>query len=305
MRLAFFGTSSFAVPALRTTAEAVVLVVTQPPRPSGRGRQLTYSPVWRTAESLGIEVCAPEKASDPAFIERIRAMKCDALIVASYGQILKQDLLDSAHRGGINLHGSILPRHRGAAPVQWTILSGDAEAGVTLMQMDRGLDTGDIIAIARTEIGPDETAGELEERLSELASDLLCSWMPHIRDGDYPRIPQDESLATLARKLSRADGALDLASEARDAYNRFRACNPRPGAFIQTRFGALSVHEMRLQEGSGGQIATVRYKGGGDLVLVGTGADFVLKSVQLPGKRRVTGEEFANGVRLRVGDSLV
>lgn len=293
------------MPALRAIADSVVLVVTQPPRPSGRGRQLMYSPVWRSAESIGIDVCAPEKASDPAFIERIRALQCDALIVASYGKILKQELLDSARRGGINLHGSILPRHRGAAPIQWTILSGDAEAGVTLMQMDRGLDTGDIIAIAKTEIGPDETAGELEERLSELAADLLRSWMPRICGGDYPRTPQEESRATVARKLSKADGELDLTRNAQEVYNRFRACTPRPGALISTRFGPLSVHEMRLRAGEGGELATVRSKGGGDLVLVGEGADFVLKSVQLPGKRRVTGEDFANGVRLKVGDSLV
>ena len=169
MRIVYFGTSDFAVPALRALAEHVVLVVSQPDRPTGRGMKLQSSPVKKLALELGLPVETPEKARTPEFVEQVAAIGADVHVVAAYGQILSVKLLETAKNGGINLHGSILPAYRGAAPIQRSILNGDHETGVTLMQMDKGMDTGDMIAVAKTPIGPDETYGELQTRLSEIA----------------------------------------------------------------------------------------------------------------------------------------
>jgi methionyl-tRNA formyltransferase len=222
MRLVFFGTAEFAVPALRAVAEQTVLAVSQPDRPSGRGMGLKASPVKLAAQELGLEVATPQKCRAPEFVEQLESLQADALIVAAYGQILSQSVLDSVRRGGINLHGSILPKYRGAAPIQRAILEGETQTGVTLMQMDRGMDTGDVIAISRTPIGPDETYGE-----------LLFEWLERIVAGDYPRQPQNEAEATLAPKVTKAEAELRFERPANREYDRFRAFTPSPGAFVR------------------------------------------------------------------------
>jgi methionyl-tRNA formyltransferase len=304
VRIVYFGTSGFAVPALRAIAAHVVLVVSQPDRPSGRGKQLRPSPIKAAAESLSLLVETPERARSPEFVSKVAALAPDALVVASYGQILSEQLLGAARIGGINIHASVLPKYRGAAPIQWAILMGKKETGVTLMQMDKGMDTGDTIAVERTQIGEDETAGELEARLAGMGAELLGRWLERLNAGDYPRTPQNERQASMAPKLLSADGELSAGREAETEYRRFRATTPRPGAFVQTRFGALKILEARLGAGSGGKGEILNVSGAG-IEVAFVGGSLAFARVQLPGKPAVPGRDFANGARLKAGQKVL
>jgi len=302
MSLIYFGTGSFALPALRVLAGAVSLVVTQPDRPTGRGMRLQASPVKVLAMELGIRVETPEKSRAPEFISLLEAEAADALVVASYGQILSQRVLDSARFGGINLHGSILPAYRGAAPIQRCILNGEIETGVTLMQMDKGMDTGDAIHIARTAIGPDETYGELQDRLALIAADLAAEWMPKIIHGEYPRAPQAGELATIAPKVEKAEAELSIHRTAVDEYNRFRAFTPAPGAYLRTSHGVLRISVARLSASTGEAGAVLSTS---PLTIAFGEGSIELHEVQPEGKKRMSGKDFANGARLRPGFCLV
>lgn len=302
MRLVYFGTAAFAAPALEALAHHVVLVVSQPDRPSGRGLAMHPSPVKAAALALGLDVATPEKSRAPEFVARLRACEADALFVAAYGQILSQAVLDSARAGGINLHGSILPRYRGAAPIQRAILEGEVETGITLMQMDRGMDTGDVIAIARTEIGPDETAGELTPRLARLAADLACEWAPRISAGNYPRTPQDAAAATNAPKVDKAEAELSPGRDAAVEYRRFRAFTPAPGAYLRTAFGLVKVGKARLGTESAAPGVVISTAQSCQVAFLS--GSLHLLEVQPEGKKRMSGRDFANGLRLRAGDSL-
>lgn len=301
MRVVFFGTGTFAVPALRAIAGDVILAVAQPARPSGRGKSVRPSAVEAEARELGIEVATPEKARAVEFVERIEALAPDALVVASYGQILSQRLLDAARIGGINLHGSILPRWRGAAPIQRAIEAGDPETGVTLMQMDRGMDTGDAIADVRTAIAPDETAAELSDRLALLGAGLLTEWWPRLAAGTYPRTPQPDEGVTLAPKLTKDEARLDLRDGAATIVRKANAFSPSPGAFLLTESGPAKLLRARLAEGTGrpGEILARRPL----VVAAGEGALEIVE-IAPPGGRRASGADWANGGRLRVGDAL-
>lgn len=300
MRLIYFGTASFAVPALKALADHVVLTVSQPDRPSGRGMKLHPSPVKHAALELGLPCATPERSRDPEFVESLRLLEADALVVAAYGQILSASVLESARRGGINLHGSILPAYRGAAPIQRCLMNGDTETGVTLKQMDRGMDTGDMIDIVRTPIDPDETYGALQDRLAILAADLARIWMPRIVAGDYPRTPQDASLASLATKLERSEGELRIGMTAIDAYNRFRGVTPSPGAYLETDFGRIKIAAARRGERTS---APGTYLGGDELAF--SEGSLRLIEIQPEGRGRMPLGAFANGLRLRAGDALV
>ena len=301
MRLVYFGTGSFSLPALRALAPHITLVVTQPDRPSGRGHRLQPSPAKLLAAELGIPCETPEKTRAPEFVARLIEERADALVVASYGQILSQKVLDSAGRGGINLHGSLLPRYRGAAPIQRAILEGEIETGITLMQMDKGMDTGDMIEVVRTPIDPDETYGELQDRLAILAAEMAEAWMPRIVAGDYPRVPQDGELATLAPKVDRAETELVFTRSASAEYNRFRAFTPSPGAFLQTNLGRLRLQKLALAAESGepGTVLSVR-----PLTVAFADGALVLDEVQPEGKKKQSGRDFANGARLAPGMRL-
>jgi methionyl-tRNA formyltransferase len=303
MRLVFFGTGTFCLPALRDLAENISLVVTQPDRPSGRGMKLQPAPAKTVALELGLEVATPEKCRDPEFVERIESIDADALLVASYGQILTQRLLDSAARGGINLHGSILPRWRGAAPIQRSIQHGDLETGVTLMQMDKGMDTGDIIAIEKTLIGPDETYGKLQDRLALIAAQMARAWLPRIVLGDYPRSPQDDAKSTIAPKVEASERELEFSATAEVAYAKFRAFAPAPGSFLATRFGKLKVVDARLGTKGGPPGVVISTTEGCEVALAG--GSLILREVQLEGKKKMSGRDFANGMRLQAGTSLL
>lgn len=302
MRLVFFGTGTFAVPALQALKDHIQLVVAQPDRPSGRGMKLNRSPIKVAAQELGLPVETPEKSRSPEFVERLRSLNGDALVVASYGQILSQAVLDSAKRGGINLHGSILPNYRGAAPIQRAILHREPETGITLMQMDKGMDTGDVIAIERTSIGPDETYGELQDRLAIIAAQMAREWMPRIVAGDYTRIPQNSELATLAPKVEKAEALLSFDRPAVEEYARFRAFTPSPGATLRTSGGLLKISSARLSETADrpGVVVSVN-----PLIVGFVGGGLELRELQPEGKKRMSGRDFANGMRLKPGDRLL
>lgn len=303
MKLVYFGSAGFAVPALEALAEHVLLVVSQPDQPSGRGMQLRPTPVKTRALELGIEVITPEKCRSAETVERVRSLDADALVVAAYGQILSESLLNSAKRGGINLHGSVLPRWRGAAPIQRAIEAGDKYSGVTIMQMDKGMDTGDMISHELVSIGPNETAGELFDRLAQIAADLALAWMSAIVAGDYPRIKQNSEEATLAPKVTKAEARLTSDLCATSAYNRFRAFTPSPGAWIQTQKGTLRIHKARLLPSlsfTPGTVVSVKP----DLVLGLSDGGLILDLVQPEGRKPMSGADFANGARLEPGESF-
>jgi methionyl-tRNA formyltransferase len=305
MRLVFFGTGSFAVPALRVLAKHVVLAVAQPDRRSGRGLVVHPSPVRLAANEFGVPLLTPEKCRDPDFVEVLRKLEADAMVVASYGQILSQAVLDATTRGGINLHGSILPKYRGAAPIQRAILRREKETGVTLMQMARGMDTGDIIALRTTNIDPDETYGELQDRLAILAAGLAAEWMPRIIAGQYPRAPQRDEEATYAPKVEKHEAQLDFNGPAVEEYAKFRAFTPSPGATIATRFGRMRISRARRGgDGTNAAPGTVLSTSPVLSISFGNGA-LELLEVQLEGKKRASGRELSNGLRLKPGDSLI
>lgn len=302
MTVVFFGTGDFAVPALREVAPHVTLVVAQPDRPSGRGLALRPTPVKAAALELGLDVATPESCRDEAFVAQIRALRPDLLLVASYGQIMPLRLLEAAAHGGINLHGSILPRFRGAAPIQRAIQAGERETGVTLMQMARGMDTGDIIAIERAPIGEDETAGELFVRLAQLAAGMASNWLPRLCSGDYPRTPQREAEASYAPKIERDEGRIRFDETADVAYDRYRAFTPFPGAFLETPLGRIRLTKVRLSTASGkpGTVLAVAPV----LTVACRTRSLELHEVRPQGKTGMTGRDFVNGARLQVGACL-
>jgi methionyl-tRNA formyltransferase len=304
VRLVYFGTSGFAVPALERLAPHVSLVVSQPDRPSGRGMETKRSEVSEAAVRLGLSLETPEKSRDADFVERLRQENADAFIVASYGQILSRKLLAVPKQGCFNLHASLLPKYRGAAPIQYAVLNGDRVTGVTLMAMDAGMDTGDMIAKQETQIGRDETAGGLHDRLAVIAADLVGDWIERLVAGDFPREKQDEAMASYAPKVTKADAELDFDRPAKEEYDRFRAFTPFPGAWVATRNGAIKLRAAYLgdreTEGvpSGTVVATRPFE-----VAFSTGT-VVFESVQPEGRKTVSGADFANGARIAPGDCL-
>lgn len=303
MRIIFFGTGSFAVPSLERMARHVVLAVSQPDRPGKRGMKLQASPVKVVAGRLGIDVATPERSRSPEFVESLVKLKSDFLLVASYGQILSEAVLHSALRGGINLHASLLPKYRGAAPIQRAILTGETETGVTLMQMDRGMDTGDIIDACPVPIGADETYGQLQNHLAKIAADMVQQWAPAIAAGDYPRTPQDSSLATVAPKVAREETEVRLERPASQEVNRFRAFTPAPGTYLETRFGRLKLVSARAS-GAPGSIGEILALDPAPCVACSQGS-LELLEVQLEGRHAMPGRDWANGMRLRIGDNLL
>ena len=244
----------------------------------------------------------PEKSRAPEWAEFFESLQPEALVVASYGQILSQRVLDSARYGGINLHGSILPYYRGAAPIQRAILNGDLKTGITIMQMDKGMDTGDIIDIRETPIGQDETYGELQDRLALIAAELAEVWLPKILAGNYLRTPQDSSRATMAAKVEKVEAELSCSRPALEEYARVRAFLPVPGPFLKTSSGVLRISTAKLssQNGVPGTILSLN-----PLTVAFAEGSIELQEVQPEGKKRMSGRDFANGARLKPGMRLV
>ena len=299
-RIIFAGTPEFALASLKALVDAgrtPVAVLTQPDRPAGRGKRLTASPVKRYAEEQDIPVLQPETLRDDAAAAELAALHPDLLIVAAYGLILPQSVLDIPTHGCLNVHASALPRWRGAAPIQAAILAGDVETGISLMAMTAGLDCGPVYVTERTQIGAAETAGELHDRLAALGGRLLVCALDDILEKRMDAVEQDERHATYAAKIAKQDARIDWSLDADDVARRVRAYNPFPGAFCFADEGAAT--ELRLKvwraaavDGAGRPGTVLQGDRAGVVVACGRGA-VRLDELQLPGKRRVNAQDFA------------
>ena len=295
MKLVFAGTPEFArasLEALVASGRTPVAVYTQPDRPAGRGKKLTASPVKRYALERGIPVYQPESLRDDAAVDELRALQPDLLVVAAYGLILPQAVLDIPTHGCINVHASILPRWRGAAPIQAAILAGDEKTGISLMRMTAGLDCGPVFHVADIAIGNLETAGELHDRLAALGATALVERLDDIVTGRLEAVDQDDSLATYAPKIDKQDAEIDWSLPAEEVARRVRAYNPFPGAFTHDRETRLKIWRATPTDGSGKPGEVLRFDN--DAIVVACGEDALrLDELQLPGKRRAPTHEFA------------
>jgi methionyl-tRNA formyltransferase len=315
MSLVFCGTPRFAVPTLEKLVETgrlVPLVVTQPDRPRGRGMELSVSPVKDAATRLGITVLQPAAIRNNAdFRDQLASIGPDAIIVVGYGRIIPPWMIDLPRLGNLNLHASLLPKYRGAAPIQWAMANGESVTGVTTMRIDAGLDTGDILMQREISIAPEDTAETLGPKLASMGADLMVETLRGLESGQLLATPQDPSQATLAPILKKEDGRMDFARSAQELVNRLRAFQPWPGAFTIFKEKALQVHRAQIFAQSvqltPGEVAVE-----GARLLVGCGKDqngdaeaaLELLEIQLEGKRRMTAPEFINGYRPKSGDHL-
>ena len=291
------GSPDFALTSLKALAEHynVVGVVTQPDRASGRGRERKAPPVKTLALQLGIPVMQPEKLRLPEAMEQLRLWAPDLIVVAAFGQILKKDVLELPRFGCINVHASLLPRWRGAAPINAAILHGDEETGVTIMQMDVGLDTGPMLSQRSIRLTRDDTAGSVFEKLSTLGADLLLETLPDYLSGKLKPTPQPEEGVTYAPMLKKEEGQLDFTQDVNELERRVRAFNPWPGAFLDFDGVSLKVHRARAEAGdaSAGQRLVVQNQ-----PAVGArGGVLILEVVQPPGKKPMSGKSFLAGAR--------
>ena len=251
LKIVFMGTPDFAVPslqALHDSGQDVLAVVTQPDRPKGRGRKMTPPPVKHTAMQYGYPVLQPETVSTDAFHRHMAELGPDLYVVVAFGQILPQSLLDIPGTGSINVHASLLPRHRGAAPIQWAIINGDRETGVTTMMMDKGMDTGDMLLVEKTVIEPEETAAELHDRLSVMGARTLIRTLEKLQDGSLERVPQDHKNATYAPMLKKKDGEIDWSLPAERIECLIRGVTPWPGAYTFSDDMRLKIFKASVLE---------------------------------------------------------
>ncbi len=289
MKVIFFGTPSFAVPTLEALAREheIALVVAQPDKPAGRGMKLQRPPVVEKARELALDIAQPAKIRDPEFLERVRTVAPDVAVVIAYGKILPKQLLDIPRHGFLNVHASVLPRYRGAAPIQRAIQAGETTTGVTIMRVDEELDHGPILAVETTAIGRDEHAPSLALRLSELGANLLLRTM---RDPG-PGTPQDHSQATYAPKIQKSEGLVTFTEPAEDIDNRFRAFDPWPGVFFESGGETIKIVEMSLSPGEGWDVSVAN----GTISLI---------TLQRPGKPKAAGADIARGLGWRTGAPL-
>jgi methionyl-tRNA formyltransferase len=307
MRLIFLGTPEFAVPTLEAIVSAgheVPLVITQPDRPRGRGGSTAAPPVKQAALRLRLPAYQPERVRRPEALERLLDVRPDAMVVVGYGQIIPQSIIDIPRLGIINVHASLLPKYRGAGPIQWAIANGETRTGVTTMRIDAGLDTGDMLLKAETEIGPEETAPELSARLAALGAGLLVETLAGLERGSIAPQKQNSEQATLAPILKKEDGRIDWTLPAGTVHDRVRGFQPWPGAYTSFRGQQLHIWRSRV---AGAPEAASKQPGAISLkplrVACGSGS-LELLEVQLEGRRRVSAADFANGSRLTGNDIL-
>jgi methionyl-tRNA formyltransferase len=298
------GSPAFAVPALEAVARRheVALVVTQPDKPVGRGKRVAAPPVKVAAEALGIPVIQPRATRKPAFAEALREVGADVGVVVAYGRILPRAVLDAFPRGCLNIHASLLPKYRGAAPIQWAIIRGEHETGVTIMRLDEGMDTGPVLEERRVPIADDDTAGTLAETLAPMGADLLLEVLAQVEAGTARVQPQDHAAATYAPMLTKSDGRVDWTHDAPSVSARIRGVDPWPGAQTTLEGEPLKLFAPAVVAGDGapGQILSLE---GGLVVACGRGAVRV-GEVQAPGKRRMPADAFARGRKLMPGAVL-
>jgi methionyl-tRNA formyltransferase len=296
-KVVFMGSPDFALPTLKALAAQydVVGVVTQPDRASGRGRERKAPPVKMLALELGIPVMQPEKLRLPQPMEQLRACSPDLIVVAAFGQILKKDVLELPRFGCINVHASLLPRWRGAAPINAAILHGDEETGVTIMQMDVGLDTGPMLSQQSIHLTREDTAGAVFEKLSTLGAELLIETLPGYLSGKIQPIPQPEEGVTYAPMLKKEEGQLDFTQDVNELERRVRAFNPWPGAFMDLDGTPLKVHRARAEAGNASLGQRLVYQN--QPAVGASGGILILEEVQPAGKKSMSGKSFLAGAR--------
>jgi methionyl-tRNA formyltransferase len=307
LRVVFLGTPAFAVPTLNGILRAgaeLRAVICQPDRPKGRGLEAAAPPTKQWAIEHGIPAHQPEKVKQGRLRAIIEPYDPDLLVVTAYGRILPPEVLSLPPLGAINAHASILPKFRGAAPIQWSVARGETETGITIMKMDEGLDTGDILLIRTLAIGPEETAVDLSERLAKLGGEAIAEALPKIARGELPATRQDHSQSSLAPILKKEDGYLNLRLPATELFNRTRGFQPWPGAVLFLHGKPLKVHRARARSGreadQPGMIVSV-----GDALAIQTGEGvFEVLEIQPEGKRRMTARDFLSGHRLSKGDAF-
>lgn len=308
LRIVFCGTPAFAVPSLRHLIAQpdfqIAGVVTQPDRPRGRGQETASSPVKAAAIAAGIDVYQPEKIRSEEVFEYFKRLAPDAVAIIAYGQIVPARLLEIPRLGWINVHASLLPKYRGAAPINWAIANGEKRTGLTTMRIDAGLDTGPTLLKFETDIGPDETAPELSSRLADAGAPLIVETLRKLERGEITPVPQNNSQATLAPPLKKEEGRMDWSLDAHKIYNRIRGFDPWPGAFTTFRGKNCRIWGKPLKPisagGTPGIVLPTREDG--LLVICGGGTVLRVEQVQLEGRNRVTDGEFMNGARIVPGE---
>lgn len=307
LHLVFCGTPQFAVPTLQNLAATgfhVRLVVTQPDRPKGRGLELVASPVKEAALRLNLPVTQPDRIkANEEFRARLVALKPDAIVVVGYGRIIPQWMLDIPPLGNINLHGSLLPKYRGAAPIQWAIANGETITGVTTMRLDAGLDTGNILLQREVPIAPEDTAETLAPRLAAIGADLMVETLPGLQNGTIQPRPQDNAQATLAPILKKEDALIDFSRSAVEIFNRLRGFQPWPGAYTKFRGKNLQILRARPapEAAPRAELGTA-----GDRLIVGCGDNTSLEllDLQLEGRKPTSARDFLHGYRPKPGEQL-
>src|SRR5713226_5361139 len=310
LRTIFLGTPEFAIPSLRALRDKVelVAVVTQPDRPQGRGRKVAPPPVAQVARELGVPVLQPVKLRDPAVVDALRALRPDVIITVAYGKIIPPEILALPPLGCINVHPSLLPKYRGASPIQSALADGQRETGVTIMYQSEALDAGDIILQRRVPIEREDTAQTLEAKLADVGAQALVDAVRLIAQGRAPRTAQDASQVTYVKKLTKEDGRLDWTRNAAALVNFVRAMDPWPSAYTRHRgrllkiWKATPIEKSRPGATRPGTVVEVR-RGEGFVVTAGEGA-LLVTEVQPEGRRRMTADEYARGARLEVGEQL-
>lgn len=304
MRIIYMGTPDFAVPALKKLYESeheVVAVFTQPDKPRGRKQIMTPPDVKVCAQELNIPVYQPETFKDGKAIEIIKSYTPDIMVVAAYGKLLPKAVLESARYGCINIHGSILPKYRGAAPIQQAVLNGDKITGITVMQMAEGLDTGDILTVKKTEIGENETSGELFDRLAVLGGDVIKETLNAIENGLVIPVKQDDSLATHTSKIDKSYCPIDFNKTADKIHNQIRGLNPWPVATTIINGKSVKIYSSRIcgKSGNAGTIISVK-----PLVVACGEGSVEITELQQEGKKRMSASAFIAGHNLKIGDRL-
>jgi methionyl-tRNA formyltransferase len=306
MRSVFFGSPDFAVPCLEVLHEIseVAAVISQPDRPAGRGLAMRPPAVKQRALELGLDVWQPKKVRTPDFAEQLRELGADVGVVVAYGRILPRAVLEAPRTGCVNVHASLLPRWRGAAPIQWSIVNGDPETGVTLMQMDEGMDTGPVLATATTVIERDDDAASLSERLSRLGAELLREELPRYVAGELTPTPQDDAYSTMAPLLRKAHGRIDWTKPSREVHNQIRGMNPWPGAHTTLAGRRIKIHRAQFstldpEAAVPGQVTALDPEG---ILVACADGTIEVQELQESGRNRVDARAFISGRGIQVGD---
>ena len=309
MRIVFMGTPDFSVPALKALVEAgheVAAVVTQPDRPRGRGKELQMTPVKVQALAYGIPVYQPEKVKDPAFVEILRNLQPEVIVVIAFGQILSRDILDLPPYGCINIHASLLPKYRGAAPIQWAVIDGEKETGVTTMMMDVGLDTGDMLEKTIIPLDPKETGGSLFDKLSQAGGPLILSTLEKLKAGTAVRTPQTDEDSTYAKMLTKSLGQIDWSMEAAAIERLIRGLDPWPSAYTFVHGKTVKIWDADvLKESSDGAAPGQIIRTDPHSLIVAAGEALLsIRELQLEGKKRMDVETFLRGYTIEKGEIL-